>query len=223
MMLALKIIIILAVGYAFGLFQTGYFLSKAQGVDIKHQGSGNSGATNMLRVMGKKAGLLVFLGDALKSIVPCTIVRLIFGEIGMGLEPDMVYGYIALMGLGVVLGHNYPFYLHFQGGKGISSTAGIAIAIDWRITVAGLLIFALVVWITKYVSIGSICGVSTLGIMMIIFAAVGDYGLCTTGKILIYTVSAVLILSALWSHRANWKRLANGTENKLGSKKKRQE
>lgn len=220
MMLALKIIVILAVGYAFGLFQTGYFLSKAQGVDIKHQGSGNSGATNMMRVMGKKAGLIVFLGDALKSIIPCTIVRLIFGEIGMGLEPDMVYAYIALMGIGVVLGHNYPFYLKFQGGKGISSTAGIAIAIDWRITLVGMLIFVLVVWITRYVSVGSICGVATLGSMLVIFAATGDYGLCAQGKILMYAVAAVLLLSALWSHRANWKRLANGTENKLGGKKK---
>ena len=123
-------LVCLAVGYLFGIFQTGYIYGRVHGIDIRKYGSGNSGSTNALRVMGKKAGITVFLGDFLKTVIPCMAVRFVFKD-----QPDYAYVYMLYIGLGVILGHNYPFYLHFKGGKGIAATAGIIFSIDWRLTV----------------------------------------------------------------------------------------
>ena len=120
-------------------------------IDIRKYGSGNSGSTNALRVMGKKAGLTVFLGDFLKTVIPCMAVRFVFKD-----QPDYAYVYMLYIGLGVILGHNYPFYLHFKGGKGIAATAGIIFSIDWRLTVLCLAVFVLIVAVTRYVSLGSL-------------------------------------------------------------------
>lgn len=111
-------LVCLAVGYLFGIFQTGYIYGRVHGIDIRKYGSGNSGSTNALRVMGKKAGLTVFAGDFLKTVIPCMAVRCIFKN-----QPDYAYVYMLYIGLGVILGHNYPFYLHFKGGKGIGGNS----------------------------------------------------------------------------------------------------
>ena len=144
-------LVCLAVGYLFGIFQTGYIYGRVHGIDIRKYGSGNSGSTNALRVMGKKAGLTVFLGDFLKTVIPCMAVRFVFKD-----QPDYAYVYMLYIGLGVILGHNYPFYLHFKGGKGIAATAGIIFSIDWRLTVLCLAVFVLIVAVTRYVSLGSL-------------------------------------------------------------------
>lgn len=107
-------IICLVIGYAFGLVQTGYIYGRLHGTDIRKFGSGNSGSTNALRVMGKKAGAVVLLGDVAKSVLACLLVRVLFGKS----QPDMVPLLVIYAGLGVVLGHNYPFYLKFKGRKG---------------------------------------------------------------------------------------------------------
>ena len=124
-------ILCLLTGYVFGLFQTGYLYGKMHHIDIRQYGSGNSGTTNALRVMGKKAGLLVFLGDFLKTVFACLLVRLV-----MKGSPSVDL-YVLYAGLGVVLGHNFPFYLHFKGGKGIASMAGILVSMDWRVVFPG--------------------------------------------------------------------------------------
>ena len=144
-------LVCLAVGYLFGIFQTGYIYGRVHGIDIRKYGSGNSGSTNALRVMGKKAGLTVFAGDFLKTVIPCMAVRCIFKN-----QPDYAYVYMLYIGLGAILGHNYPFYLHFKGGKGIAATAGIIFSIDWRLTVLCLAVFILIVAVTRYVSLGSL-------------------------------------------------------------------
>ncbi len=141
-------IICLAAGYLCGLFQTGYIYGKLHGIDIRSYGSGNSGSTNALRVMGKKAGLTVFVGDFLKTVIPCFITRLLFKD-----QPELMYVYMLYTGLGVILGHNFPFYLGFKGGKGIAATAGIIFSIDWRLTVICLSCFILLVAVTRYVSL----------------------------------------------------------------------
>ena len=117
-------ILCLLTGYVFGLFQTGYLYGKMHHIDIRQYGSGNSGTTNALRVMGKKAGLLVFMGDFLKTVFACLLVRLV-----MKGDPSVDL-YVLYAGLGVVLGHNFPFYLHFKGGKGIASMAGILVSLS---------------------------------------------------------------------------------------------
>ena len=114
--MAIKVIICLALGYIFGCFQTGYFYGKVfKGIDVRNYGSGNAGTTNTLRTLGKPAGYIVFLGDALKAVFAVWIVRyLLFPGLG-----DVTKILETVTALGVVLGHNYPFYMNFKGGKGI--------------------------------------------------------------------------------------------------------
>lgn len=208
-------ILCLAIGYLFGLFQTGYLYGKAHGIDIRQYGSGNSGTTNALRVLGKKAGLIVFAGDFLKTVIPCVAVRLYFGNSDMG-HLLMLY-----TGLGVILGHNYPCYLHFKGGKGIAATAGILVASDLRITLVCMIAFILIVALTRFVSLGSMVVVTIFLIMNICFAAMGEYGLTPVHRIEYDLVAAVITGMAVWRHRANIVRLIHGTENPLWGKDKK--
>ena len=113
-------LVCLLIGYVFGLFQTAYIIGKAHGIDIRNYGSGNSGTTNMMRTMGTKAGLLTFAGDCLKCMFAVALVRALFSAKYPDIMPLLVF-YTAA---GVILGHNYPFYLNFRGGKGIAATAG---------------------------------------------------------------------------------------------------
>lgn len=148
----IKIIICLIIGYGCGCFSTGYFVGKANNIDIRKEGSGNVGATNTLRTLGVKAALITFLGDAFKAIIPILIYRYLFS----GTEQNWQL-YTLYIGLGVVLGHNFPFYLNFKGGKGIAATGGVILAIaDPRVTAAGLIIFILIVAVSRYVSLGSL-------------------------------------------------------------------
>ncbi len=202
-------------GYVFGLFQTGYLYSKMHHVDIRKEGSGNSGSTNVLRVMGVKAGAIVFFGDFFKTLIPCIIVRLVFVD-----KPEMVNLLVIYTALGVILGHNYPFYMGFKGGKGIAATAGLLVAIDLRVTLVCLIVFAAIVATTRFVSLGSLVVVSIFLALMIFFGQRGDYGLAASYLPEFYAVSAVVTGMAFWRHRTNIVRLVHGNENKIGLKKK---
>ena len=118
-------IIALAIGYCFGIFQTGYFYGKSKGIDIRNEGSGNAGATNSLRVLGWKAGFITFLGDLLKAILAVVIVYFIFRNT----YAEQIRLLEIYAGFGAVIGHNFPFYLNFKGGKGIASTSGMILAV----------------------------------------------------------------------------------------------
>ena len=207
-------IICLAVGYVFGLFQTGYWYSRMHDVDIRSKGSGNSGTTNVLRVMGVKAGILVFLGDFFKTVIPCVIVRIIWKD-----EPGLQHLLVLYTALGVILGHNFPFYMGFKCGKGIAATAGLLAAMDLRVAVVCLLAFVLIVAVTRYVSLGSLVVVTIFLAGMIWFSYRGEYGLTPGSRLEFCAVSAVVTGMAFWRHRSNIGRLLHGTENKLGSKK----
>lgn len=118
-------IIALLIGYGFGLFQTGYLYGKSKGIDIRKQGSGNAGTTNSLRVLGWKAGIITFAGDLLKAVFAVLLVKLIFhGTYGADTKVLELYA-----GFGTVLGHNFPCYLQFRGGKGIACTTGVILAV----------------------------------------------------------------------------------------------
>lgn len=207
-------LVCLAVGYLFGIFQTGYIYGRVHGIDIRKYGSGNSGSTNALRVMGKKAGLTVFAGDFLKTMIPCMAVRCIFKN-----QPDYAYVYMLYIGLGVILGHNYPFYLHFKGGKGIAATAGIILSIDWRLTVLCLAVFILIVAVTRYVSLGSLVVSVILLAWNIYMGRCGAYNLSAVSSVEYGAMTAVIAAMAFWRHRANIIRLIHGNENKVGAKK----
>ena len=202
-------------GYGVGLIQTAYIYGRIKGVDIRKYGSGNAGTTNALRVLGKKAGLIVFLGDFLKGIIACSLTHIILGQLGIG----NAYMFVLYTGLGVVLGHNFPFYMQFKGGKGIACMAGIMTAMDLRITLTCFVIFSVTVFLTRYVSLGSILVSITFFAELVIFESMGSYRVSTPNRIQFYALGAILMCMAIWRHRSNIGRLLSGTENKLGAKK----
>ena len=209
-------ILCLVMGYVFGLFQTGYFYGKLHSIDLHQHGSGNVGTTNALRVLGWKAGLIVFVGDFLKSVIPCMLVRFaLFQD-----HPEMSYVLMLYTALGVILGHNYPFYMGFRGGKGIAATAGLIFSLDWRVTLICLVVFVGSVAITRFVSLGSILVVTVLAACCVYFGSHGYFGLGEAYRTEFYAQAAVIALLAIWRHRANIGRLIHGTESKLGEKKK---
>ena len=206
-------ILLLIIGYVIGNIETGYIFGKLNKMDIRNYGSGNAGATNTLRVLGPKAGLIVFLGDFCKSLIPCLVVRYIFRD-----NVSLSYMYMLYIGLGVVLGHNFPFYLGFKGGKGVASTAGIIMALDIRIAAVCLAAFIVIVAVTRYVSLASI-------VVMIIFIGMShllvktNYGFANGSSPMEFRLLVVVIgFLSIFMHRANIKRLLSGTENKIGKK-----
>lgn len=207
-------VICLVMGYVFGLFQTGYIYGKVNGIDIRQHGSGNSGSTNALRVLGVKAGAIVFFGDFLKTVIPCFLVRVLFAK-----QPEYIYALILYTGFGVILGHNFPFYLKFKGGKGIAATAGIMFSLDIRLTLICLVAFVLIVAVTRYVSLGSLIVSAIFLIWNVMMGQMGAYGLSPASRPEFYAVSFVIAAMAFWRHRANIVRLAQGKENKIGAKK----
>ncbi len=204
-------VICLVIGYLFGLIQTSYLYGKAHGIDIRTQGSGNAGTTNALRVLGKKAGAVTFIGDACKCIAAILLVRLLFQE----RYPDMGPLLSIYTGAGVVLGHNFPFYLGFRGGKGIAASGGMMLAFgNFPIFLVSFFAFVLAFSITNYVSLGSLALYAAFMAQLVIFGQRGDFGLSTAHLYELYAVAALLTLMAFWQHRANIRRLLTGTENK---------
>lgn len=208
-------ILCLVIGYIFGLFQTGYIYGRINHIDIRNIGSGNAGTTNAIRVLGKKAGAITFIGDTIKAILATVIVRLFFGNSLIDITVLIFY-----TGIGVVLGHNFPFYLHFKGGKGIAASAGIIISLfDWRLTLIGLITFILFVAITRYVSVGSLTLMLGFFIEFIIFSETGLYNLSDSYRLEAYLLVFLIIALAFFQHRGNIVRLIHKNERKIGQKK----
>ena len=212
-------LLLLCLGYCFGLFQTGYLYGKWHGIDIRSKGSGNSGATNSLRVLGKKAGIVVFLGDALKCHIPAAFTVLYFRHV----QPDHTYLYMMYIALGAILGHNFPFYMGFKGGKGISCMGGLVAAYDWRLMVLCLLEMIGLTAITGYVSVASIVLSVTIFLFSLIMGETGRLGLENDLLTEFYILCFVLSALAIWQHRGNINRLLHGTENKIWKKKEQKE
>lgn len=210
-------IICLLIGYVFGLFQTAYFYGKAHGVDIRTQGSGNAGTTNALRVFGTKAGLIVFAGDCLKCILAVCIVRALFGKT----HPDTIYLLCLYTGTGAILGHNFPFYMNFKGGKGIAATAGMVLSFHPYFIPMGVILFFGAFLTTHYVSLGSLLVYAGLMIEMVICGQLGVFHGMTQPQLLeMYAITAFLTIMAYWKHRENIKRLLHGEERKTYLTKK---
>jgi glycerol-3-phosphate acyltransferase PlsY len=202
----LKIILCLIFGYLFGCFSTGYFVGKFNKVDIRKYGSGNVGTTNALRTLGAKAAAFTLVGDCIKAIAAILIVKLVIFRGDEALDLLSIY-----TGLGVVIGHNYPFWLKFKGGKGMAATGGAMATIDPLIIPIGLPIFVLSILITKYVSVGSLA----ISILFPIWVAIRF-----PGNIHMLLVAFAFTVLAFIRHKSNIKRLLNGTENKIGQRVK---
>ncbi|MBE5939927.1 MAG: glycerol-3-phosphate 1-O-acyltransferase PlsY [Lachnospiraceae bacterium] len=224
-------VLALVCGYCFGLFQTAYLYGKMNHIDIRDYGSGNSGTTNALRVLGKKAGVITYAGDMLKACFAGTTMRLLCMYVFGIEEQSFIFMIIIYAGLGAALGHNYPFYMGFKGGKGIAVASGVILAIfDWKFIVLGLLIFGITLLITRYVSLGSILLMIGFFLEILIFGLL-EYNLTSEQMIKWFAIPVkghfpeILIVTFIYCamavirHRANIVRLINGNENKFGKKK----
>lgn len=202
------------IGYIFGLFQTSYLYGRMNGIDIREHGSGNAGTTNALRTLGMKAGVITFLGDCFKCFFAVLLVRALFGPSHPGEQVLLgMYG-----ALGVILGHNFPFYLKFRGGKGIAATAGLFLSLDPVLTLVALVTFVAAVALTRYVSLGSVLVVIELLAGVILYGVQGKWGMSGAPLYEMYAITAFLTAMALYRHRGNIKRLLSGTERKIGER-----
>lgn len=184
-------------GYLIGSINSALVIGGVKGVDIRTKGSGNAGATNAVRVLGKKTGILVFFGDFLKGILACFV--------GFLLQKNQIYA-----GVFAVIGHVFPIYYGFKGGKGISTILGTLLFLDWKIFLITGVWMLLFIGITKIVSVSTLSGLLVALVLFAIFYW-DNYAL-------VLGVLVLVVLSFV-KHRENIKRLLNGTENKFGKKK----
>lgn len=212
-------IICLVIGYMFGLFQTAYIYGKLHGIDIRNYGSGNAGTTNTLRVLGMKAGILVLFGDIAKCIFAIVVCSIIFG----GSHRDMIYLLKIYAAAGAILGHNFPFYLRFKGGKGIAATAGMILAFHPYFIPVAIVLFFGVFFTTHYVSLGSLLLYAGFFIEMVVLGQMGVFGMTQSLLNELYIVTAALTVMAYYKHRENIKRLFGGTERKTYLTRKNEE
>lgn len=197
-------LIIITIAYLLGNISTSYIIAKRMaGVDIRTQGSGNAGSTNVLRTLGKKAGALTFIGDVLKGVSAVVIARLLAFYFHLD---QVTCAYLAVVS--VVLGHNYPVFLGFKGGKGVATSLGAMLAINPIIALSCLGFFIIIVALTRYVSLGSVLGIGLSPIIMLLIHDIKGLW-----------VTLFLAISVAYTHRENIKRLLNGTERKIGEKK----
>lgn len=201
-------IVIVFAGYLFGSIPSGYLVGRARGVDLRRTGSGNIGATNAFRVLGKTAGAIVLVADALKGFLACVVVPALVLSRFAGMEGSQIVWYRAMGGAAAVLGHTFSCWLRFKGGKGVATGAGVF---------AGLapvpLAIALGTWlvlfvVTRYVSVAS---------MGAAVALAGGVWLVPLHAVVRWTATVLAVL-VLWRHRSNIRRLIEGTELRIGNK-----
>lgn len=210
-------LICLAIGYVFGLFQTGFIYGKMHGIDIREHGSGNSGTTNTLRVLGPKAGFIVLFGDCMKCILAVILTRVLFKST----YPDTISLLVLYTVFGTILGHNYPFYMNFKGGKGIAVTAGFILASHPYFIVMGVVVFFGIFFTTHYVSLGSLTVYVCFLVELIVLGQKGFFTGMTQGNLIeLYIVGFCMAAMAFWKHRENIQRLLKGTERKTYLTKK---
>ncbi|MCF7668243.1 MAG: glycerol-3-phosphate 1-O-acyltransferase PlsY [Verrucomicrobia bacterium] len=207
-------ILLFVSGYIIGSIPTGYIAGRLRGVDLRHAGSGNIGATNAFRVLGKTTGTIVLLIDMLKGLAAACLPPLLPALAGVSIsttgwwisEYDMLIG-----GFAGILGHIYTFWLGFKGGKGIATTAGVFVALMPMSLIIVLAIWGVILAVTRYVSLASIAAAVSLPLLVWWFNG-------SPAKILVTTV---ISLVAIWKHKGNIKRLLQGNENRVTFKRKK--
>lgn len=188
-------ILLTIAAYLLGSIPTGLLLAKAAGVDIRSSGSGNIGATNVYRTLGRSVGIMTLIGDCLKGLIPLLAASFL-GVSG---------SWLAAIGLAAFLGHTYTIFLGFKGGKGVATALGIFLAVSPSAVAAVLLIFGAVVWKWRYISLGSIVAAIAMPVLIAMFAP----------RPPIVAMTIIIALLVVWKHRDNIKRLKDGTENKF--------
>jgi glycerol-3-phosphate acyltransferase PlsY len=200
--------ILIFFAYLLGSIPTAVWYGKTfYKIDVRKHGSGNAGATNTLRILGNKAGFIVLFIDLLKGFLATSLI--FFSEIVVGTQN--YFNFQMILGISAVLGHVFPLFAKFKGGKGIATLLGMCIAINWQIALICILVFVTIVSITKYISLGSMITASIGALLSFYFYSnnvIANSFFCTIAILVIYT------------HRTNINRLKAGTENKLSFKKK---
>ena len=207
-----QVLVIAIVAYLIGSINPSIILSKLLGKeDIRTQGSGNAGTTNTLRVLGKGPAVLVLLIDVLKAVIAVLLGKWIITW-GNTAEAVKIYNDYALMasGIGVILGHNWPIYFGFKGGKGVATSLGVILVIEWRIGLICLVFALTLMLLSRMVSLGSISAAILYPVLVFILP-----GTAFNSRWLYLAFAIVLALFVLFRHRSNIKRLLDGTENKL--------
>lgn len=206
-------IIVAIIAYLIGSVNFSILISKKMaGFDVREKGSGNAGTTNMLRSVGKKAAAITLICDILKGVVSI-VIAIIVGNIVKNLDREFL---LQIAGIAVVIGHTFPIFFGFKGGKGVATSLGVLLMSNWQIGLI-CLVFALVLMaLTRMVSLGS-CGAAVLFPVLTLFIN-QHYTVLTEGKSgrVYFVYSVILAIIVLYNHRSNIKRILNGTENKLG-------
>ena len=204
-------LIVALVGYILGSIPTGYIASRFAGIDIRTIGSGNVGATNVTRVLGKRFGYPVFCVDFAKGVAAILVARFLAERVqGTPLFIDLC---LCVSGTAAVLGHSYPIWLRFKGGKGVATSIGVLFGIAWIAAVLLCIVWLIVFWLSRYVSLASIIATATLPIIMTAMFFLGRL----QSPLLIY-FSAALAAIVIFRHRPNLSRLFSGTESRFEPK-----
>jgi len=207
----LTLAVLLVGSYLLGSIPFGYLAGRLGGIDIRKAGSGNVGATNVVRVLGKRYGYPVFALDVLKGFGAVKISMLMAAGHPPEWNSPEIYGILAAMSS--VLGHLYPPWLKFEGGKGVATSAGALLALTPVATLIGVAIWIIVFWLTRYVSLASISAAVVLPIVILVFSSQDQ----NNGKPLVYS-SACVAAVVIWRHRSNLSRLIRGTEPRFTRK-----
>ena len=205
-------ILIAITAYLIGSVNFSVIISKKMaGFDVRTKGSGNAGTTNVLRTIGKKAAAITLLADILKGVVSI-IISVILGKIATNADKALL---VQIAGIAVILGHTFPIFFEFKGGKGVATSLGILLVTNWQIGLICLVFAIVLMVITKMVSVGSI-GAAILFPVLTLFIT-ENYIVTEGSGYFVYSIIIALIVA--FNHRANIKRLIEGKENKISFKK----
>jgi glycerol-3-phosphate acyltransferase PlsY len=201
----MRVALLLMSAYLVGSIPFGVVIGQAwRGVDVRKYGSGNIGFSNVLRVLGWKPASVVLVGDALKGAIPVLAGRTLLRQWGVA-EADL---WLLAVGLAAILGHSFPVFLRFRGGRAVTTTGGVLLGLAWPAALMGLAVWLVVVWLTRYISAGSMAAALTVPIYMLLVGKRREWVVCWCA------VAALVVLR----HLPNIKRLFAGTEAKIGQR-----
>jgi glycerol-3-phosphate acyltransferase PlsY len=189
------LIIVCAAAYLIGSIPTGLLLGKAYGVDVRKEGSGNIGATNLYRTVGRKIGVITLIGDCLKGLLPVLFIK------SSALPPE----FAAWVGLAAFCGHVFSVFLKFKGGKGVATALGVFLALAPLAVAIAIVLFMLLMFIWRYVSLGSICAAAAMPVSVYLLG----------GTTTVITMTSLIALIVIVRHLENIRRLFSGTENRF--------
>ena len=211
-------IIIAIIAYLVGSINFSVIISKRMaGFDVREKGSGNAGTTNMLRSIGVKAAVITLLCDILKGVV-VILIAILIGNIVDGLDDALL---VQLAGIFVIIGHTFPIFFGFKGGKGIATSLGVLLMINWQIGLICLAIAIIIMAITKMVSLGSCMAAIAFPLLTYFAANIFENAYIVKEGSSYFVYSIILAVIVLFNHRSNIKRIITGKENKLSFKKER--